>query len=89
MQKIKKKGNIEQKEWINDKSGERFTKLILVPLLTVIKKTLDEFVAFKKNKEFNENLLCLMAKCVELKRDIEVEKFTKPILRHVAPSFHF
>jgi hypothetical protein len=89
MQNIKKKGKTEKKEWINDKSGERFTKLILTPLLTIIKKTLDEFVAFKKNKEFSENLLCLMAKCVELKRDIEIEKFTKPILRHVAPSFHF
>ncbi len=30
-----------------------------------------------------------MAKCVELKRDIEVEKFTKKILKYVAPHFHF
>jgi hypothetical protein len=30
-----------------------------------------------------------MGKCVELKRDISVDKFTKPILRYVSPSFHF
>lgn len=89
MQKVNKKGKVGQKEWINDKSGKRFTELVLHPLTNVIKETLVEFLAFKKNKEMTENLLCLMGKCVELKRDIEVEKFTKPILRHVAPSFHF
>ena len=31
----------------------------------------------------------MLGKCIELKRDIEVDKFTKPILRYVAPSFHF
>ena len=88
MQKITK-GKIEQKEWINDKSGKKFTELVLEPLINAVKQTLIEFVEFKKKKELNENSLCLMAKCVELKRDIEVNKFTNPILRYVAPHFHF
>ncbi len=89
MQKINKKGKTLEKEWINDKSGTRFTKLILEPMLTAIKRILTEFIEFKKSKELSETNLCLMAKCVELKRDIEVKKFTTLILRYVAPSFHF
>lgn len=88
MQKITK-GKNEQKEWINDKSGKKFTELVLTPLINAVKQTLIEFVEFKKLKELNESNLCLMAKCVELKRDIEVDKFTNPILRYVAPYFHF
>ena len=88
MQKVKK-NKMEQNEWINDKSGKKFTELILKPIINAVKETLIEFIEFKKTKELNENSLCLMGKCVELKRDIEVDKFTKPILRYVAPSFHF
>lgn len=89
MQKITDKGKTEKNEWINDKSGVKFTELVLKPLINAVKDTLTEFVEFKKNKELSENNLCLMAKCVEIKRDMEVDKFTKSILRHVAPSFHF
>lgn len=52
-------------------------------------------IMLKKNhrvqtkKQLNENILFLMGKCIELKRDIEVDKFTKPILKYVAPYFHF
>ena len=86
MQKVKTK---EQKEWINDKSGKKFIELILIPIINAVKETLIEFIEFKKTKELNENNLCLMGKCVELKRDIEIGKFTKPVLRYVAPNFHF
>ena len=88
MQKVSK-GKVEKKEWINDKSGKKFTELVLEPLINAVKDTLMEFIEFKKTKELNENNLCLMGKCVELKRDIEVDKFIKPILKYVAPSFHF
>ena len=88
MQKVKK-DKVEKKEWINDKSGKKFTELVLNPIVNAVKQTLVEFIEFKKTKELNENNLCLMGKCVELKRDIEVEKFTKQILKYVAPSFHF
>ena len=91
MQKITKKdkNKTEQKEWINDKSGKKFTELVLKPLINAVKETLVEFIDFKKKKELNENMLFLLGKCVELKRDIEVDKFAKPILRYVAPNFHF
>ena len=59
------------------------------PLINAVKETLIKFIEFKKTKELNENMLFLLGKCVELKRDIEVDKFTKPILRYVAPNFHF
>ena len=88
MQKITK-GKKEQNEWINDKSGKKFTELVLTPVINAVKCTLVEFVEFKKKKELNENSLCLMAKCIELKRDIEVDKFTNQILKYVAPYFHF
>jgi hypothetical protein len=42
----------------------------LKPLTNAVKDTLLEFVEFKKLKELSENNLCLMAKCVELKRVI-------------------
>ena len=91
MQKITKKdkNKTEQKEWINDKSGKKFTELVLKPIINAVKETLIEFIEFKRKKELSENLICLLGKCIELKRDIEVDKFTKPILRYVAPSFHF
>jgi hypothetical protein len=94
MQKIKKgkkgkKGKTDKKEWINDKFGKKFTELVLKPIINAVKETLSEFIDFKQKKELNEDILFLMGKCVELKRDIEVDKFTKPILRYVAPYFHF
>jgi hypothetical protein len=89
MQKVVKKGKTDKKEWINDKSGKKFTELVLKPIINAVKETLTEFVEFKMKKKLNEDLLCLMGKCIELKRDIEVDKFTKPILRYVAPHFHF
>ena len=91
MQKITKKdkNKTEQKEWINDKSGRKFTELVLKPIINAVKETLIEFIEFKKKKELSDTLICLLGKCIELKRDIEVDKFTKPILRYVAPSFHF
>lgn len=91
MKKITKnnKNKTEQNEWINDKSGKKFNELVLKPLINAVKDTLIEFIEFKKTKELSENNLCLMAKCVELKRDIEVDKFTNPIMRYVAPHFHF
>ena len=91
MQKITKKdkNKTEQKEWINDKSGKKFTELVLKPIINAVKETLIEFIEFKKKKELNDNSLYLMGECVKLKRDIEVHKFTKPVLRYVAPNFHF
>ena len=89
MQKLAKKGKTQKKEWINDKSGKKFAELVLVPVIDAVKETLTSYINFKNSKEPNEKTLELMTKCLELRRDIEVSKFTKPILRYVAPNFHF
>lgn len=39
MQKIKK-GKTDKKEWINDKSGKKFTELVLKPIINALKETL-------------------------------------------------
>lgn len=75
MQQIKGK----KKEWINDKSGERFISLILDPMLIFVKKLINNYCEFYQKKE-NEKLLTeknlrLMTKCAELSRDIDVKKF--------------
>lgn len=87
MQKVKDK--TEKKEWINDKSGKKFTELVLRPVINAIKEILIEFISFKNGKKMDECLLNQLTDCVELKRDITTDKFIKPILKFVAPDFHF
>lgn len=90
MQKVTDKNNIEKKEWISDKSGEKFTKLVLMPVMNAVKETLSDFVKFKKDIiDDYDKIMGIMGKCGKLIRDINVNKFTKPILKHVASSFHF
>lgn len=92
MQKIpqKDKDKTEQKEWINDKSGKRFTELVLKPLFEVLKETLTHYVNFKNNGGvFDETIMELQTKCITLRRDINVGKFTNPILKYVGPFFQF
>ena len=74
------KNIVETKEWINDKSGERFIKIILDPILVLIKKIIDDFLIFNQGKILNESLLVLMSKCIELKRDIEVKILNESLL---------
>jgi hypothetical protein len=51
MQKVKDKDKTEKKEWINDKSGKKFTELVLRPLINTIKEILIEFIEFKNGKK--------------------------------------
>jgi hypothetical protein len=89
MQKITKDDNTEKKKWINDKSGKKFSELVLKPLLGAVKDTLTTFVNFKNNGILSESILELLTKCMTLKRDIDVGKFTNPILKYVGPFFQF
>jgi hypothetical protein len=90
MQQITKKGNkTQKKEWINDKSGKKFTELVLKPLFNAIGETLMNFNTFKQAGKLNETILNLMTKSLEIKRDMDVNKFTNKILKYVAPNFHF
>lgn len=89
MQKVNK-NKLQTTEWINDKSGKKFTELVLTPIINAVKEILIEFIEFKQNKtNMDLNLMEFRQKCAELKRDISVGKFTKPILKHIAPNFHF
>lgn len=95
LQKVDKTINSNEKEWINDKSGKRFISLILRPLLEVLKKSIVQYIDLNlpdddihdSNKK--ERQLSIMTDCLKIKRDIENDKFIVPILKYVAPSFHF
>lgn len=91
--------NIKKKEWINDKSGKRLKSMILMPLLNAFVETINIFDELtvkagfvydnKNNIEHQQQVYGLLTECSKLKRDIENEVFTQPILKYVAPSFHF
>jgi hypothetical protein len=91
MEHVKESENVKKNEWIDDKSGKRFTDLILTPILMNIKNILSEFVIInnKKTDEFDEDLMYTLGQCIKFKRDINNGKFTKPILKYVAPCFKF
>lgn len=88
MQKIEGNGK-EKKEWMNDKSGKTFTKIILDPMFAFVKKLLNDYIILNQKKELTENTLKLMSKCAELNRDIDVKVFSKSVLKYVGPHFHF
>lgn len=92
MQKIpqKDKDKTEKKEWINDKSGKKFTELVLKPLLSAIKGTVLTFIEFKtKSGILSETVLEWQTKCLIISRDIDVGKFANSILKYVGPFFQF
>lgn len=89
MQTVKCTEKSNKTEWINDKSATKFTELVLKPLMSAISDILSEYLKFKNKSTNSEYSMELTGKCLALKRDISVGKFIKPILRHVAPSFHF
>lgn len=50
---------------------------------------ISEFIIFKNKKLLDEITLEQLTDCIKLRRDINTDKFIKPILKHVAPNFHF
>lgn len=96
LQKVDKAVNANEKEWVNDKSGKRFTNLVLVPLLNTIKDSLSAHVQAslkKDNKKLSSeekiDLSNFLTDCNKLKRELDNDKFIVPILKYVAPSFRF
>lgn len=72
------------------KSWKKFAELVLTPIINTMKEILTEYIEFKQHgTDIDINLMKFRQKCAELKRDINVGKFTKPILKHIAPNFHF
>lgn len=93
LQKVDKDVNENEKEWINDKSGKRFIAFILEPLLDAIHKSLTEYIDVVNNtyhKYDNQDVLfSRMHVATIIKVNIERKKYLTPILKYVAPSFHF
>lgn len=104
LKKVDTDVNSAGKEWINDKSGKRFTAYVLSPLLDVFKDTISHYIKMILEKEHteksekSEKKISTMSKidkanflndCNLLKRDLDNKKFITQILRYVAPSFHF
>lgn len=98
MQVVNKKG---EKEWNHDKTGKKFIDLVIDPMFEEVVKLLDEFVN-NKQKWIDENfgkvyiapskmtqLMHVQQLAKELQLDIKYEKFTKDILKFVAPHFNF
>lgn len=101
LQNVDKDININEKEWINDKSGKRFTSLLLTPLLNAFSETLEIYKKLAQSKNSNKNKMIsmsvddqmfqlnLLTDCAKLKRDLDNSIFTLPIVKYVAPHFHF
>lgn len=95
MQTVDKDGKTE---WMKDKSGEKFTEMVIKPMFCALKLIFNEFLMFKKeweetckNPTFSQMDFVLNArqKCMELLKDIRYNKFTQPILKVVAPKYDF
>jgi hypothetical protein len=94
MQKIRK-----ENEWISDKTGNKFTELVIDPMFVYISDLLTIYVlnesAKSRNKKFNfkiskaDQIMRYTQLAEELKIDIKNDKFTNSILKFVAPYFDF
>ena len=85
-------------EWFRDKSGSKFTEMVLFPMFDALNIIFGDFLKFKE--KWNEKYMALTKgqmdflietrqKCMELSKDIRYDKFTKPILSVVASEYDF
>jgi hypothetical protein len=92
---------VGEKEWNHDKTGKKFVDMVIDPMFDEVVKLLDEFVN-NKQKWIDENfgkvyiapskmtrLMHVQQLAKELQLDIKYNKFTKDILKFVAPRFNF
>jgi len=94
MQTINKEGKTE---WMKDKSGVKFTEMVINPMFVALKAIFDDFLNFKKKWEKSSNLtvsqmdflITTRQKCMELLKDIKYNKYTQQILKVVAPKYDF
>lgn len=95
MQQVNKKG---EKEWVTDKSGKKFTSMVITPMFDVVYDLLDDYIDFIQNKIKNmkivqpyymDSLMEIQQKTRELQLEIKYEKFNRDILKFVAPYFNF
>ena len=85
-------------EWFRDKSGAKFTEMVLFPMFDALNIIFGDFLKFKEkwNEKYKtltkgqmDFLIETRQKCMELSKDIRYDKFTKPILSVVASEYDF
>jgi hypothetical protein len=93
----------EEKEWITDKSGIKFTNLIINPMFAIVRGLLNKYNKFESEKTTKmtmeeckkmttserDRVLRLTNLSLRLTQDIDANVFTKDILKFVAPYFNF
>ena len=87
-----------KKEWANDKSGKKFTAMVIYPMFEALKIIFEDFLKFKArwqkkcvNPTRNQMDFVINArqKCMELLKDLKYDKYTQQVLKIVAPNFDF
>ena len=88
-----------EKEWNNDRSGKKFTSLVITPMFKFITELLKKYLKFKKDwaDTVKGNLTPMqydtfMSSTFTANKmlvDIQIKKFDRDILRYVAPYFNF
>lgn len=90
--------NKTDREWCDDKTGAKFTKLVIKPMFNAVIKLINDYVNIKQNwiklqKNIPEHKMSELMECQQQARDLEIEikydKLTKGILKYVAPYFNF
>lgn len=93
----------EEKEWITDKSGIKFTNLVINPMFAIVRGLLNKYNKFESEKTTKmtmeeckkmttserDRILRLTNLSLKLIQDIDANTFTKDILKFVAPYFNF
>lgn len=89
------------KEWSADKSGKKFTDLVINPTLNFINNLLKKFIdmegknqdeyyrEFDKNQKKCEKIMELRSLAVKFMSEILTSKFKKELLKLIAPYFNF
>lgn len=90
--------NKTDREWCDDKTGTKFTKLVIKPMFNAIVKLINEYISIKQNwiklqTGISDYKISELMECQQqarnLEMDIKYDKLTKDILKYVAPYFNF
>jgi len=90
------KGN-DESEWINDKSGTKLKKFVIIPILNKIKDIMNDFSTKISNKMKDVNIsiedarfcVVMMMNCGRLISVILKKKICIKVLHYISPSFDF
>jgi hypothetical protein len=87
-----------KKEWSTDKSGKKFTAMVIYPMFEALKIIFEDFLKFKAKWQKNcpnptraqmDFVINARQKCMEILKDLRYDKYIKKVLAIVAPNFDF